>query len=92
MLILRATIEEPVIRHAVLALSSIHERFMNGDLSTINPIRDKGEGGFALTQYNQAIQHLVKPANKVPQAVDVCLIACILFSAIEGRYSLDTCR
>lgn len=82
-LILRATFHEPVIKHAVLALSSIHERFTSGDKSILNPIWEKGEGGLALTQYNQAIQHLVKPQKKGPQAVDVCLIACVLFSSFE---------
>lgn len=82
-LILRATFHEPVIKHAVLALGSLNERFANGDKSILNPIWNSGEGGFALTQYNQAIQHLVKPASRGQQAVDVCLIACMLFSSFE---------
>lgn len=82
-LILRAIFHEPVIKHAVLALSSLHECFSNGDRSILNPLWDKGGGGYALTQYNKAIEHLVKPAQKRPQAVDVCLVACMLFSSFE---------
>ncbi len=82
-LIHRATHHQPAIRHAVLALGSLHERFEAGDKSVVNPIWDKREGGFALQQYNQAIQHLIKPASKDQQAVDVCLIACILFACFE---------
>ena len=82
-LILRATHHQPAIRHAVLALSSLHERFEAGDTSVMNPIWDKGEGGFALKQYNQAIQQLVKPASEGQQPVDVCLIACMLFACFE---------
>ncbi len=82
-LILRATHHQPAIRHAVLALGSLHERFEAGDNSVTTPIWDKGEGGFALQQYNQAIQHLIKPASKDQQAVDVCLIACMLFACFE---------
>ena len=72
---------EPIIKHAILALGSLHERFVNGDKSVVNPIWRKGEGGFALSQYNKAIQKLIQPQE--PQAVDVCLIACMLFSAFE---------
>lgn len=81
--ILRATHHQPAIRHAVLALGSLHERFEAGDRSVMNPIWNKGEGGFALKQYNQAIQQLIKPASEGQQAVDVCLIACMLFVCFE---------
>lgn len=84
-LILQATHHQPAIRHAVLALGSLHERFEAGDRSVLNPIWDKGEGGFALKQYNQAIQHVVKPASEGQQAVDVCLIACLLFACFEVK-------
>ena len=45
--ILRATHHQPAIRHAILALGSLQERFEAGDRSKLYPIRDKGEGGFA---------------------------------------------
>lgn len=82
-LILQATHHQPALRHAVLALGSLHERFEAGDMSVMNPIWDRGEGGFALKQYNQAIQQLIKPASEGHQAVDVCLIACLLFACFE---------
>lgn len=82
-LILRATHHQPAIRHAVLALGSLHERFEAGDSSVLKPIWDKREGGFALKQYNHAIQQLIKPASEGQQAVDVCLIACLLFACFE---------
>ena len=82
-LILRATHHQPAIRHAVLALGSLHERFEAGDRSVVNPIWDKTEGGFALKQYNYAIQQLIKYTNEGQKAVDVCLIACILFACFE---------
>ena len=82
-LLLRATHHHPAIRHAILALGSLHERFEAGDSSVLNPIWDKQEGGFALKQYNYAIQQLVKPASESHQAVDVCLIACMLFACFE---------
>ena len=86
-LILRATHHQPAIRHAVLALSSLHERFEAGDRSVVYPIWNKREGGFALEQYNHAIQQLIKPATEGKQAVDVCLIACMLFASFEVSQS-----
>ena len=85
--ILRATHHQPALWHAVLALASLHERFEAGDRSVMNPIWDKGEGGFALKQYNQAIQQLIKPTSEGQQAVDVCLIACLLFACFEVNTS-----
>lgn len=82
-LVLRATHHQPAIRHAVLALGSLHERFEAGDNSVMNPIWNKGEGGFALKHYNQAIQQLTKPASEGQRALDVCLIACMLFACFE---------
>lgn len=82
-LILQAAHHQPAIRHAVLALGSLHERFEAGDRSVMSPIWHRGEGGFALKQYNQAIQQLIKPKSVGQQAVDVCLIACMLFACFE---------
>ncbi|KAL8722640.1 MAG: hypothetical protein Q9181_007443 [Wetmoreana brouardii] len=39
------------------------------------------EGGFALQQYNKAIQHLVKGARK--PSLDTSLVACALFACFE---------
>jgi len=82
-LVLRAAHHETAIKHAVLALGSLHKRFEDGDKSVLHTIWSKGEGGFALTQYNLAIQQLVKPADSGQRAIDVCLIACVLFSCFE---------
>lgn len=78
--ILQATFHEPVIRHAVLALGCLHECFERNDRFV--PKRNIG-CKFALEQYNLAIMHLVKPATTGQQAIDVCLIACMLFCCFE---------
>ncbi len=89
-LILQATHYEPAIRHAVLALGSLHERFENEDQSLHKPTWSRDEGGFALEHYNLAIQSLMNPVNSGRLNIDVCLIACMLFSSFEVRYSLTT--
>ncbi len=82
--VLQAFHHEPAIRHAVIALGSIHERFDSGDVSVLRSNQDTTRGGFALEQYNHAIRHLIEPAaNGTRPAVDVCLISCILFACFE---------
>ena len=89
-LILQATHYEPAIKHAVLALGSLHERFENEDQSLQKQTWSRDEGGFALEHYNLAIQSLMNPANSGRLNIDVCLIACMLFCSFEVRYSLIT--
>ena len=85
-LVLQATHYEPAIRHAVLALGSLHERFVNEDQSLQKQTWSRDEGGFALEHYNLAIQSLMNPANGGRLNIDVCLIACMLFCSFEVRY------
>lgn len=89
-LILQATHYEPAIRHAVLALGSLHERFVNEDQALQKQAWSRDEGGFALEHYNLAIQNLMNPANSGRLNIDVCLIACMLFCSFEVRDSLTT--
>ena len=84
-LLLQTTRCEPAVRHAVVALASVHERFgIAGSVSS--DYEASIEGRFALRQYNQAIEHLVGPiSTRGQQAADVCLICCILFACLEVR-------
>lgn len=82
--VLQAFHHEPAIRHAVIALGSIHERFDGGDVAVLGSNRDTSRGGFALEQYNHAIRHLLEPATQGTRpAFDVCLISCVLFACFE---------
>jgi hypothetical protein len=85
--ILRATHYEPSIRHAIVALGSLHEKF---EESKGLVLRD-GDG-FALKQYSRAINTLLEPFSRGGrQNMDVCLTASILFACFEvippQRYS-----
>ena len=78
---------QPAIRHAVVALSALHERFENNDNSILSSNSDVAQGGFALQQYNCAIGCLIKSVKDgEDQSVDVALIACILFACFEVLY------
>ena len=83
----QCTHQQPAIRHAVVALASLHERFENNDNSILSSNYDIAQGGFALQQYNRAIGCLIKPITAgEQQALDVSLVACILFACFEVRY------
>lgn len=78
---------QPAIRHAVVALAALHERFENNDNSVLSSNYDIAQGGFALQQYNRAIGCLIKPVKDGgDQSLDVALIASILFACFEVFY------
>ena len=84
-----STHQQPAIRHAVLALAALHERFENSDDSILSSNLDLVHGGFALQQYNRAIGYLIKPiAGAESQALDIYLVACILFACFEVRHPI----
>ena len=77
--ILQTAQHEPAVRHAIIALGSLHEHFeMAEDAHAAN-------SDFGLQQYGKAIQCVVKgPAPFAGQTTDVALISCILFTAFES--------
>jgi hypothetical protein len=83
--VLQACHHSPAIRHAAIALGSLHERYDSGDPSILKPHTDTEAGGFALKQYNKAIRLLLEPlaGSKGQQNVDVALITCVLFICFE---------
>ena len=79
-LVLQASQHEPAIRHAVIALSSLHENFETSDLSKESLGRDT----FALQHYVKAIECLVQPQHgQSKHTADVALMACVLFICFE---------
>ncbi|TGO92103.1 hypothetical protein BPOR_0010g00150 [Botrytis porri] len=87
----RAAHHEPSIRHAVIALGDLHHSKERSSWSTSsNNLFSSAEEQFPLLEYNRAIECLVETfAKKERQAMDVCLINCVLFSAFEmmqGNY------
>ncbi|KAL9016676.1 MAG: hypothetical protein Q9185_006003 [Variospora sp. 1 TL-2023] len=87
-----ASFYEPALKHAVIALASLHERFENGDESILKSNDDLVEGGFALQQYNKAIRQLITPSGKQSKpSLDTSLVACVLFACFEllGTWPMD---
>ena len=83
-LILQAAYHESAIRHAAIAIGSLHEQLYQTEaLDGSNP--------FALEHYNLAIRSLLGPlAQNKKRGIDVCLISCMLFTCFEVCLKLCT--
>jgi hypothetical protein len=82
-LILQASHTDPVIRHAVIALGSVHETYEGeapGHLRSGKVTRQ----AFALRQSNEAIRRLrTRLSMGVPQSGESVLLSCVLFICLE---------
>ena len=97
-LVLQVSHEEPAVRHALLALSSLYEAY---DLQGTIELRNLHATGtdtaeparFALQQYTKAVGLLStqQPIGMSPTSLQGVLIACVLFVWIEFlQNNLDT--
>lgn len=80
-LILQYAHGEPAIRHAIIALGSIHELYING-LDGYDDLIDQ----FATKHYQKSIQEICK-LNEAPsdsRAINVALTTCVLFTGYES--------
>lgn len=73
---------EPAIKHGILALSTMHERFEN-----TSPVFTSKSNDFAFVQYMQAVKHsndLLRAHSQGRVDVEKVLIACIIFTCYEN--------
>ncbi|KAK9426678.1 hypothetical protein SUNI508_00205 [Seiridium unicorne] len=77
--VLQAAYHESAVRHAIVAIGSLHELVEHrAEVDDIN-------GTFALEHYNLAIKGLLVPLSLYGErGIDVCLITCILFICFEN--------
>ncbi|KAK4207570.1 hypothetical protein QBC37DRAFT_355093 [Rhypophila decipiens] len=90
-LVLRASLHEPSVFHASLAISALHKQIVMG-------VQLPGPGGepdqveqFTLRQYNKAIHQLLQPqfGPRNKPAIRTALVACMIFVCLEylrGRF------
>ncbi|OHW95336.1 C6 zinc finger domain-containing protein [Colletotrichum incanum] len=86
-LVTQISYEEPAVKHAALAISSLYENFNKDPLD-----RSCAKNFFAITHYNESIKHLRNTNNR-----ERVLFVCVLFVCIEmlrGEYqsAIDHCR
>lgn len=82
-LILQASAAEPSLRHAVVAIGSIHEEFSHNRLSYQVEEQSKRQA-FATSQYTKAIGHLRKTLTDGNQVPLTALMSCILFACFDS--------
>lgn len=90
-LVFQACFDEPAVRHAVLALSSVQRRDISADEpSKGTELSPDGHEEFVLRQYGKAIQHLLpRPGSTAQPNVNVVLLSCLVFIFLEflrGHY------
>lgn len=76
--IMRLGHSEPAIRHAVVAISTIHERAAGKCQATVTDMNDC----FAIQSYNKAITCLTSQRS-VESSLHIPLTACVLFVCLE---------
>ncbi|PSN59960.1 hypothetical protein BS50DRAFT_640402 [Corynespora cassiicola Philippines] len=82
--ILQASHTLPAVRHAVLALSAMHHKFIVGRMPVVPEDIDDRQLRFALQHTNRAIQEIVKsPVRKTVADSINMMTSCILFYCLE---------
>ena len=74
--VLRVADSEPAVRHAVVAIASLHEK------SVTMRVPSTHADSFSLFQYNKAIRQLTDRAME-RQSNHVVLLTCVLFICLE---------
>jgi hypothetical protein len=80
--ILQLSHTEPAIKHGILALSTMHERFVKE-----SPVFSARTNDFAFVQYMQAVKHsneLLAAHQEGKVDLEKILIACIIFTCYEN--------
>lgn len=84
-LILQISHSEPCVRHAIIALGSLHERFGNRDTFLPSDAQSLIEGDFAIEQYSKAVRLLrYSIASGNQDAVHISLICAVLFISFDN--------
>lgn len=84
-LVLQVSVSEPAVRHAIVALGSLHEFHEKNQLLEADISLENKQLLFCLKQYTKSICHLNRhiAAAKSP-LVDIVLICCVLFITLES--------
>ncbi len=88
-LVLQICQSEPAVRHAVLAVSSLHEGMVQAAALTPYANTSEDRNAFALYQYNRAIACLLDQMRTANARPLVPLLTCVLFVCIELMQSKD---
>lgn len=82
-IVLQACYMNTSLRHAAIAIGSLHEDFMMGRKTDVQQSMHEG-AGFTLLQYTKALEGTRKALEANDQPLIVTLMACILFFCFES--------
>ncbi|KAI6522832.1 hypothetical protein MCOR08_006067 [Pyricularia oryzae] len=97
-LVLQVCQTEPAVRHAVLAVSGLHEylayqrgylTLQNAGRSTTEHMNSEPQHSFALHQYNKAIACLIGQMKDTTSRPLAPLLTCVLFVCLEFMHGKD---
>jgi hypothetical protein len=87
-LILQMSHHESAVRHAAIAVGSLHQSFIHDSSSVPRSKNNPHPDTLAVQHYAKALGLLVQPIrDRGKQAADVALVACVLFICFEVRIS-----
>lgn len=88
-LVLQICQTEPAVKHAVLAVSSLHEGMLQ-ETHTVTPyVGGSSRQSFALQQYNKAIACMLDQMTETDAKPLGSLLTCVLFVCIEFMQNKD---
>lgn len=88
-LVLQICQTEPAVKHAILAVSSLHESMLQ-ETHTVAPYTDgSSRQAFALQQYNKAISCMLDQMTEADARPLGPLLTCVLFVCIEFMQNKD---
>lgn len=84
--VLRVGVSASCLRHAIVALGAVHERFNSGKVMHAMQVRVARDSGylFALAQYNTAIRELQAYMVKPGCSPKIAVMCCVLFICFES--------
>lgn len=88
-IVLQISQTEPAVRHAVLAVSSLHEGLAAGISASTDGVLTRTTQSFALQQYNKAIARLLEQMHNPGTRPLASLLTCVLFVCIEYMQGKD---
>ncbi|TAQ83901.1 hypothetical protein B7494_g7782 [Chlorociboria aeruginascens] len=81
-IVLQASVVEPSVRHAIIAIGAVHQDFITRQQSP-HGCHDLSMQAFAFRQYTKAISYLQQLMTIRTPPLDITLISCILFTSFD---------
>lgn len=82
--ILQAAFHEPVIQYTLAAVGSLHEAYEYDQIPSMRHFAVIRKD-YSVDQHNRAIRSLLRTIEQGQLQLDVCLMACILFTLFEVK-------